>query len=228
MKTHILARDARSAGFSGAEPQGIPMEVMEISPAAQAEMLLVSAVVGAVAGVVFDLLRVFRTAAVDGYERPAYYERALPLVGVLNEGVLRRRAAGVLLALADIIFPVAWAAAMLCVFFVADDGIFRLSGLIAGALGFMLWRKTLGRPFRACGNIIVYAIRAAVAYICFPAVFAMRLIFRGVKAAATALSRLLRERKIRKFDARERERLMRLAAEGFGAGGVFESGDRTK
>ena len=227
MKTRTLARDARSAGFSGAEPQGIPMEVMEISPAAQAEMLLVSAVVGAVAGVVFDLLRVFRTAAVGGYERPAYYERALPLVGVLNEGVLRRRAAGVLLALADIIFPVAWAAAMLCVFFVADDGIFRLSGLIAGALGFMLWRKTLGRPFRACGNIIVYAIRA-VAYICFPAVFAMRLIFRGVKAAATALSRLLRERKIRKFDARERERLMRLAAEGFGAGGVFESGDRTK
>ena len=62
MKTRTLARDARSAGFSGAEPQGIPMEVMEISPAAQAEMLLVSAVVGAVAGVVFDLLRVFRTA----------------------------------------------------------------------------------------------------------------------------------------------------------------------
>ena len=84
MKTRTLARDARSAGFSGAEPQGIPMEVMEISPAAQAEMLLVSAVVGAVAGVVFDLLRVFRTAAVGGYERPAYYERALPLVGVLN------------------------------------------------------------------------------------------------------------------------------------------------
>lgn len=57
-KAPSLSTDGKSAGFSVAERQAI-MEVMEISPRTQALMLLLSAAVGAAAGLVFDLITVF-------------------------------------------------------------------------------------------------------------------------------------------------------------------------
>ncbi len=204
------------------------MEVMEISPRAQAQMLLMAAIVGVAAGMVFDLLGVFRSTLGGGGARPDYYDRALPLIGPLRDGALRRVTSVFLLTAADILFPIAWAAAMLCVFFIADDGIFRISGILSGAAGFVLWRKTIGIPFRACGSFIVYILRAAAAYACFPAVFAARMLRRAVKKVSAVVARAAFERKIRRYDARERERLYRSAENGFDLMNNLGSSDSKK
>lgn len=189
----------------------------------QAIMLLASALTGVAAGLVFDLIGVFyRSLGVGG--RPPYYERMLPLIGTVGQRAgLGGRVANALLACADLLFPLAWAAAQLCVFFAVDDGIFRLSGLLAGGLGFLLWRKTLGVLFRACGGFIVYGARVAAAYICFPFVFSARAVGGMLRRAASAVIRARRERRIAAYDARERKRLLTLAGAGFDAAGAFGS-----
>ncbi len=218
MRTLISAVDGRSADFSGAETV---MDVMQISPRAQALMLAVSAAVGVAAGSIFDLIGVFYRSLGVG-RVPAYYDRVLPLVGAVGRrGKVGGVAASVVLWCVDMLFPVAWASAQLCVFFATDDGVFRLSGLAAGALGFVLWRKTLGVPFRACGSFVVYVIRAAVAYICFPAVFAARGIYSGIGRVLRAVSHARSERRIKKYNARERVRIISLAGAGFGMAEAF-------
>ena len=179
---------------------------MEISPRTQALMLLLSAAVGAAAGLVFDLITVFYRS-MGGGGTPQYYEKALPLIGVVGRtGRVHRAVMSVLLGAAD-----------MCVFYAVDDGIFRLSGLLAGFSGFYIWRKTVGVPFRACGSFIVYVLRAAVSYICFPVVFAVRMTACGFGRAASAISRAVAERRIARYDVRARAGLLQLAGEGFAA-----------
>lgn len=215
-KAPSLSTDGKSAGFSVAERQAI-MEVMEISPRTQALMLLLSAAVGAAAGLVFDLITVFYRST-GGGGTPRYYEKALSLIGVVGRtGRVHRAVMSVLLGAADVLFPVAWVIAEMCVFYAVDDGIFRLSGLLAGFSGFYIWRKTVGVPFRACGSFIVYVLRAAVSYICFPVVFAVRMTACGFGRAASAISRTVAERRIARYDVRARAGLLQLAGEGFAA-----------
>lgn len=194
---------------------------MEISPRAQALMLLASALAGVAAGAVFDLIGVFyRSLGVGG--KPSYYARRLPLVGVIGQNDrFYTVVTNAVLFCADILFPLAWAAAQLCVFFVADDGIFRISGLLAGAVGFFVWRKTLGVLFRASGSFIVYILRVIAAYICFPAAFLRRAVLRVLRRTVSAALRACRERTVAKQDAAERERLLTLAGAGFDMAGVF-------
>ena len=177
---------------------------MQISPRAQALMLAVSAAVGVAAGSIFDLIGVFYRSLGVG-RVPVYYDRVLPLVGAVGRrGKVGGVAASVVLWCVDMLFPVAWASAQLCVFFATDDGIFRLSGLAAGALGF-----------------VVYVIRAAVAYICFPAVFAARGIYSGIGRVLRAVSHARSERRIKKYNARERVRIISLAGAGFSMAEAF-------
>ena len=89
---------------------------MQISPRAQALMLAVSAAVGVAAGSIFDLIGVFYRSLGVG-RVPAYYDSVLPLVGAVGRrGKVGGVAASVVLWCVDMLFPVAWASAQLCVF----------------------------------------------------------------------------------------------------------------
>lgn len=200
---------------------------MRISPQTQALMLLASALVGVAAGMVFDLLGVFASASARGNKRAGFYDTKLPLIGKLGKtsGVARVLAA-VLLTLADILFPICWAAAVLCVFYAFDDGIFRIFGIICGFVGFFVWRRTLGVPFRALGEFIAYAFRAANAYICLPFKLLAGCLKMALGYSFGVCRRAFVVQRLKSCDRRERARVTTLADSGFGFGALLDGGTK--
>lgn len=193
------------------------MEVMKISPRTQALMLLASALLGVAAGVMFDLVFLLRGTCRGGNKKTArYYRHSFPLIGQIDEHGIGGFLALPLSHFADILLPPAWAAAQMCVFYAIDDGIFRLGGIFAGLIGALVWRKTLGRPLRACGEFLIFALRVALAYIMFPFVFIVRSVLAALGGIARRLTFVLRERRIKKYSANEWRSRAELADNGFG------------
>lgn len=196
------------------------MDVMKISPRTQACMLLASALLGVAAGIILDLIFLLRAACRRGGEvgkTAALYRRSFPLIGVIGErrGVARRCILPIAF-LADLSLPLAWAAAQMCVFYAVDDGVFRLGGILASLFGALAWRKTLGRLTRACGELLIFAVRVAVAYLFYPLCRILRWSRRMIERCTALIARCVRERGIKKYSAREWRRMQNMAADGFG------------
>lgn len=196
------------------------MEVMKISPRTQAVMLLASALLGMAAGIMLDLIFLLRAACRRGCElgkTAALYRHSFPLIGAIGErrGVVRRCILPIAF-LADLLLPPAWAAAQMCVFYAVDDGVFRLSGILASLFGAFAWRGTLGRPTRACGELLIFAVRVAVAYLFYPLCMILRWSRRMIEQCAARIAGCMRERGIKKYSAREWRRMQDMAADGFG------------
>lgn len=193
------------------------MEVMKISPRTQALMLLASALLGVAAGVMFDIVFLLRGTCRGGSEKTArYYRHSFPVIGQIKEHGAVGRFLLPMAHIADFLLPPAWAAAQMCVFYAIDDGVFRLSGILASLIGAFLWRKMFGRPFRACCGFLIFAVRVALAYLFYPFVFTARSAIAAAGGSASRLAAFLRERRIKKYSAAEWQRMSDLADDGFG------------
>ncbi len=195
------------------------MEVMKISPRTQAVMLLVSALLGVAAGILLDLIFLLRAGSyrVGGANKSRLYRHSFPLIGQIKERGRAYKYFTLPLAFAaDLLLPLLWAAAQMCVFYAVDDGIFRLSGILASFLGTFAWRKTLGRPFRVFGEFLIFAVRVALEYLFYPMAVMLRIVTGTVKKSAKLFASFLRERRIKKYNVREWRRMNDFASDGFG------------
>ena len=111
---------------------------MEISQKLLAVMAAASAALGAALGLIWDVLRLLRAAALSGTEQPAAAPVPLP-----------RRAAhavrAALLFAADVLFGLVCGAAAVLLLYYTNEGQFRTSALACMAGGFAVWQYTVGR-----------------------------------------------------------------------------------
>ena len=164
------------------------VQMEHVSQLVLASSALYGAAVGASLGAVYDLFRALRIAAGLTLRRCfAYRGRTLPTWG--------RRLSAALLFISDVLFSLIASAALSVTVFHLLSGHIRWFILLGTGLGFLLYRRTVGRLtarimpriIRAVGRFVLAAARLTL----LPLLRLLRLLFRLLSCPPAALLRRL-------------------------------------
>ena len=140
---------------------------MEISQSALFMLILYSAATGGVLGLIYSLVRLVREIIIPSSER--YENIVLPLIkkrAYKNKcgklfGILKQ----LLLGLLDLTFMITCAIAVILVAYTENMGRMRWLIPFGAALGFFLYRATLGRLILKISVAAAFFVRAASVYL---------------------------------------------------------------
>ena len=171
------------------------VQMEHVSQLVLASSALYGAAVGASLGAVYDVFRALRIAAGLTLRRCfAYRGRTLPKWG--------RRLSAALLFISDVLFSLIASAALSVTVFHLLSGHIRWFILLGTGLGFLLYRRTVGRLtarimpriIRAVGRFVLAAARLTL----LPLLRLLRLLFRLLSCPPAALLRRLDSRRERR------------------------------
>lgn len=197
------------------------VQMEHVSQLVLASSALYGAAVGASLGTVYDLFRALRIAAGLTLRRCfAYRGRTLPTWG--------RRLSAALLFISDVLFSLIASAALSVTVFHLLSGHIRWFILLGTGLGFLLYRRTVGRLtarimpriIRAVGRFVLAAARLTL----LPLLRLLRLLFRLLSCPPAALLRRLDSRRERRFAMRAARSALGAAQYSERTGSAGESG----
>ncbi len=182
---------------------------MEISQGDLACLYLYALLLGTALGAFYDLFRITRVFLGVHYSRRAarrLQELRLPLL-TPHKRHEESRALGLVVFFEDLIFCLLSGAALILLFYEANNGKFRFPVLICAGAGFLLYRGTLGRPVMMFSEIIAFLIETFFRYLFFFLLFPFRMAARWIKkrlrtAARTAADQIEKQSRSR-FTATE-------------------------
>lgn len=170
---------------------------MGLSQTEIARLWLWSLLVGGALGAVYDCLRLTRLLP-GGVPPVGLRGKRLPVLGVLPP-VKQRKATAVLIFFEDLLFGVIAGVAVVLLFYEAFDGKLRLPALGLVALGFGVFRMTLGRAAKRVSAWIAFVLEVAVRYLCHAAALPVR----GLALAAGRAHRAAQRRARRTYTNRK-------------------------
>ena len=190
------------------------VQMEHVSQLVLASSALYGAAVGASLGAVYDLFRALRIAA------GLTLRRTLPTWG--------RRLSAALLFISDVLFSLIASAALSVTVFHLLSGHIRWFILLGTGLGFLLYRRTVGRLtarimpriIRAAGRFVLAAARLTL----LPLLRLLRLLFRLLSCPPAALLRRLDSRRERRFAMRAARSALGAAQYSERTGSAGESG----
>lgn len=162
---------------------------MEVSQGALLFMMLSGALLGTVLGVVYDVFRLIRRAVLEagGGEVPSFVrEWKFPFLGCPGDrkhGTALSHGVTVFVTVfCDVLFGLIAGISVLLLLYDRNDGIFRLSAPAGVAVGFFLYRMTLGRLVGAVEDAILFFSGVLFRYLLLLVTLPFRLLFRGCRA----------------------------------------------
>jgi len=170
---------------------------MSISPHQQWIALLWALPVGALCGILYDLIRISRVLlGISVYTKTGSNldEIALPLVGKGHGRENARRTSAVqtvFVALGDVVFGLLCAAVFCVYLHHAASGQFRLMYFLGFGCGFGIYYLTLGRLVMLSSEILSFLLKSMFRYAVWFLLFPLRLIGRGVYRLASVFVRRL-------------------------------------
>ncbi len=162
---------------------------MEVSQLDLLYMMLACLLLGAALGAVYDVFRLLRRAAdtVRGGEVPSYARSwKLPFLGCPGDrkhgNALSHGVTVFVTVFCDVLFGLIAGISVLLLLYDRNDGIFRLSAPVGVAVGFFLYRMTLGRLVGAVEDAILFFSGVLFRYLLLLVTLPFRLLFRGCRA----------------------------------------------
>lgn len=140
---------------------------MEISQTAIGLLYLYGTLLGAGAGLFYDFLRITRIFLGVHYSRSAIQQLQkirLPILAPYHEHE-ENAALGVVIFLEDFFFCILSGIALTILFYECNDGKIRLPVFATFALGFFLYRATLGRLVMLLSEYAAFFLESAVRYL---------------------------------------------------------------
>lgn len=138
---------------------------MALSQSAIARLYLFGALLGAIAGGVYDFFRAFRQQNSCAASKKLQ-KIELPLLPKKKERK-RRRGLGVVIFIEDFLFCVLSGIALAILFYEWNDGVVRLPVILVFLGGFFLCRIALGRFFSAVSEVALFCLETTVRYLFF-------------------------------------------------------------
>lgn len=149
---------------------------MNISQSAIALLYLYAFLLGVCLGGLYDVLRITRIFLGEHYSRHTVARlRAvhLPLIGGYREH-RARRALGAVILIEDFLFCIVAGVAFILLHYEAFNGKFRISVLLLSALGFWIYRATLGKPVMLFSETVAFCLEIGFRYAVFFVLFPIR------------------------------------------------------
>lgn len=180
---------------------------MEVSQLDLLYMILACLLLGAALGAVYDVFRLLRRAAdtVRGGEVPSYARSwKLPFLGCPGDrkhgNALSHGVTVFVTVFCDVLFGLIAGISVLLLLYDRNDGIFRLSAPAGVAVGFSLYRISLGRLIAAFEDAILFFAGILARYLFLIILLPFRLLFCGLRALyrltlAPILTRLCEKQK---------------------------------
>ena len=150
---------------------------MNLSQSSIAVLYLASLFLGAALGLFYDGLRMVRILFGEHFSRRAVEmlrKRNLPESRPKPRSPRKRNAASVFLFLGDFLFCILAAVSLILLFYECNNGIIRPLAVLCSAVGFFLYRATLGKIVMLFSEVIVFAVRYAVGKLIFWVLFPTR------------------------------------------------------
>lgn len=209
---------------------------MEISPYLLAKMLAYSFMLGICLGMLYDVLRIFRSfsATEDASERDVNSYDGVrlrlppPISGVFGKSIKpffspdprsRGRARGVLcgilLLFEDILFFTVCGCAISVLIYYTNDGRFRLMAVVGVFEGFLLYYLTVGRLVMSVSRFVCFVLRAGLTYVILVLITPSAYLLQGMRRAARRVRGIYIRKRNKKYDGSVRDFLMREAERGF-------------
>lgn len=195
---------------------------MEVSLSSQFAAFLGSLVLGALLGVVSDVIRLSRLAAgvTQSTADRRFAENVLPLIGKpLRRKGKKKAFCHLFLFLGDVLFFVLAAVLFRLFVYAVSDGIVRLYLLFGAAVGFAVYDRTVGRLVLGASGYLLFGIRVVFAYLWFFFSFPFRAAGKGIlrasRALAFAVRRVVRQRRTRRITRLYLAGMQREAQSGF-------------
>lgn len=195
---------------------------MEIFPLEIFKWAIRAFLCGVAMGVLYDVLRLSR--AMLGFH---YVPNDSPLVKnkftarfpvKKNAEVTKRASFGAILFFQDVLFVITFAVVFIFVLFYGNNGVFRAIFLFSIVLGFFAYYVSFGKLTVLFFDVWVIYLRTLICYVAYyallPIRFIGRKIFEFVKKILVIFSELLENIKIKRYNKKERERLITLSEKG--------------
>jgi len=197
---------------------------MEISPYLLLLLLLYSFVFGGALGLIYDGFGIVRSLFCSD-EIPKriqkLYMKSLPL---LHRPIQAPRKVGKVLHgvigfLLDILFFVIAAWGLLVLHYSLNKGSIRLFTLPVTALGFLLYRVTVGRLIRSVSALAIYGLRAVLTMgaflLCLPVRWTAKLLKKLWHKILKKVWKALAKHAVARYNINKRKEMCAMAAQGF-------------
>lgn len=175
-----------------------------------AQLWLYAFLLGLFLGVAYDALRITRIflgASYSPHLREKLQAVTLPL---LKKRVRRIKRQGVLfwifVFIGDLLFALLGGVLLILLFYQFNNGKIRFPAFFCTGIGFLFYRKTVGKLVMLCSEAIAFALEAAVRYLFFFAVFPFRALFGVMRRFAVARYKKTQAKRQRKQRRRQTER----------------------
>lgn len=197
---------------------------MELHPTLLLRLLLASFFFGAVAGVLYDTVRLQRVLlGICRYSSaeaaPVFRPKFCRARRKKPKSERRRKAEALLLAVQDIVFCICVGAMVAVLLFYRNEGEFRGFVLVGVVLGFTAYYFTVGKLIVWGSEYVIFALRTAllyaVYYLTLPFVALARLLFSRLAALFRRIRADRQERRIRRYHEAVCQQLVESSAHGF-------------
>ena len=195
---------------------------MEIFPLEMLKWTLWTFFCGVAMGIVYDVLRLSRVmlgfhyiSSKSALIKNKFTER-FPIKN--NIDITNKISFKIILFFEDLAFVLAFALVFILVLFYGNSGIFRLVFLIAIVLGFFAYYFSLGKITILFFDVWVIYIRTLVCYLIYYLLLPFRYIMGKIKLILKKIRCIFIQRleniKIKRYNKKERERLLDLSKKG--------------
>ena len=197
---------------------------MEISPYLLLLLFVYSFAFGGALGLLYDGFCIVRSLfSQDAIPKriQKLYERPLPLLHrpIRVPHKVSKVLHGIVSFLLDILFFLVAAWGLLVLHYYLNKGSIRLFTLPVTALGFLLYRATVGRLLRSVSALVVYGLRAVLAMgaylIYLPLGWMTKLLQKLCDKILKKVRKAIAKRTVARYNIRKRKELCALAAQGF-------------
>lgn len=158
---------------------------MEISQFVLAQLWLYAFLLGVGLGAVYDALRITRVFLGTSYTKGKTDRLHRIELPYLKPRPRRRtsRLLGAVIFLEDFLFALFGGVAIILLFYQVNSGTVRMPAFLCVAVGFLLYRATLGILVMRVSEIVVFAIETAVRYVFFVVSLPVRYLARLLRSA---------------------------------------------
>ncbi|MBE6602306.1 MAG: hypothetical protein E7637_07385 [Ruminococcaceae bacterium] len=173
---------------------------MAISQGSLAWLYACACLLGLALGAVYDLLRITRVFLGVRYSRRASRRLRAIRLPLLAPRTKRResRALGVVVFFEDLFYCLFAGIAMILLFYECNNGKIRYPVFFLVAVGFLVYRYTLGRIVMLFSEAITFVLETAFRYFFFFIFYPFRFLYKQIKrAVAKCKDRAMRARKRR-------------------------------
>ena len=190
---------------------------MSLSQGGLAALYLWSLILGGCFGATYDLLRITRVLLGVHYSRRTTDRLRAIRLPLLPPICKRRRSRllGIVIFLEDLLFCLLVGVVMILLFYSANHGRIRLPAFLLAAVGFLLYRASIGRAVMAFSEVIAFFLEVFIRYVLFFACYPFRLLYRWVRYCARRMAVRLRlsvqKRARRRYTAVETARIFKNA-----------------